>query len=58
MKLWTFFAGTTAALAGAFYVAARSKTHLREQVIDTALDDSFPCSDPPCWTSDTGVRRA
>lgn len=23
--------------------------------IDTAIDDSFPASDPPSWTADTGT---
>jgi hypothetical protein len=28
-----------------------------EAAIDDAADDSFPASDPPAWTSDTGAGR-
>lgn len=62
MNIWTFFAGTTAALAGTVYVLSRSNRQrenvMREQSVDVTLDDSFPCSDPPSWTADHGVIRA
>lgn len=58
MRLWTFLAGTSVALAGAFYVATTQRCAKREQNIDNTIDDSFPASDPPSWTSDVGVRRA
>ena len=57
MRLWTFFAGTTAALAGVFFLASNQRCAKREQVLDNTLDDSFPASDPPSWTADVGVRR-
>jgi hypothetical protein len=28
-----------------------------EQTIDDTVDDSFPASDPPAWTSETGAGR-
>lgn len=57
MKTWTFFAGTTLGLIGAMAMLSRKQNrNHREQVIDCTLDDSFPASDPPSWTSDTGVR--
>lgn len=62
MNIWTFFAGTTVALAGTVYllsrVSRRHETAMREQSVDATLDDSFPCSDPPSWTADRGVGRA
>lgn len=58
MRLWTFFAGTTAALAGAFVWASQNRCTKREQVVDNTLDDSFPASDPPSWTAEVGTRRA
>ncbi len=57
MRLATFLAGTTAALAGAFYVASQQRCAKREIQIDNTIDDSFPASDPPSWTADVGVRR-
>lgn len=58
MRLISFLAGTTAALAGAFYLATQNRCAKREGRIDNTIDDSFPASDPPSWTSDVGVRRA
>ena len=58
MRLWTFLAGTTAALAGAFYLVSTQRFDKQEKKIDDTIDDSFPASDPPSWTSDVGVRRA
>ena len=26
-----------------------------EESVDNTIDDSFPASDPPAWTSDTGA---
>ncbi len=57
MRLIAFLAGTTAALAGAFYVASQNRCAKREDRIDDTIDDSFPASDPPSWTADVGVRR-
>ena len=57
MRLWTFLAGTTIALAGAFYMATQQRCAKREENIDNTIDDSFPASDPPSWTADVGVRR-
>jgi hypothetical protein len=28
-----------------------------EEAVDTAVDDSFPASDPPAWTSETGTGK-
>ncbi len=58
MRLWTFLAGTTVALAGAFYVATTQRYAKREESIDETIDSSFPASDPPSWTAEVGVRRA
>ena len=58
MRLWTFLAGTTAALTGAFYMLTQQRCAKREDKIDQAIDDSFPASDPPSFTADAGVRRA
>jgi hypothetical protein len=56
MRLWTFFAGTTAALAGAFVFASQNRCAKREAQVDNTIEDSFPASDPPSWTSDVGTR--
>lgn len=57
MRLISFLAGTTAALAAAFYVTQQNRCAKRESRIDDTIDDSFPASDPPSWTADVGVRR-
>jgi hypothetical protein len=51
---------TTGLLAGeamAFYRAYKMKTLAREQMIDDTLDDSFPASDAPGWTSGVVIKR-
>ncbi len=58
MRIWSFLAGTTIALAGAFYITSQNRCAKREDRIDDTIDDSFPASDPPSWTADVGVRRA
>ncbi len=58
MRLWTFFAGATAALAGVIAYANQHRCAKREAKMDDTIDDSFPASDPPAWTADVGVRAA
>ena len=58
MRLISFLFGTTAALAGAFYLTTQNRCAKREEKLDNTIDDSFPASDPPSWTADVGVRRA
>jgi hypothetical protein len=39
------------------YYADRPDRPRDEGAIDDAVDDSFPASDPPAWTSETGAGR-
>lgn len=39
-----------AAAAAAAVEAALRTEAARERAVDASLEDSFPASDPPCWT--------
>ncbi len=48
-----------AAVGGAYLqrkIMQAKQCEIEEAKIDDTLDDSFPASDPPAWTADSGVR--
>jgi hypothetical protein len=47
---WGVLLGLAFAVAGAATRRRRAERWNTRNVVDIAMEDSFPASDPPCWT--------
>jgi hypothetical protein len=55
-RWWRWGALTLLTIAVTRMMRRRAEPLCGEDGVDQTLDDSFPASDPPAWTSTTGVR--
>lgn len=57
-RWWRWGALTLLTLAVTRLMRRRGEPLGEDDSVDQTLDDSFPASDPPAWTSTTGRARA
>ena len=56
MRLLTLVALATSVYALASLRATREKARREDALVDTAIEDSFPASDPPSFSADLGAQ--